>query len=84
VRLYFGEPERLKAGERVFDVELQGKAVLKGFDVAREAGGPNRAVVKEFRGIKASAELTVNLIPHAKQRTKTTTPIISGIEVLAE
>ena len=84
VRLYFAEPARLKPGERVFDVKLQDKTVLTDFDITKEAGGPNRTVVKEFRGIKASAELTVGLIPKTDAPTATNTPIISGIELLAE
>ena len=30
---------------------LQGAVVLKDFDVAKEAGGPRRSLVKEFTGI---------------------------------
>ena len=83
VRLHFAELDGAEVGERVFDVMLQGNVVLKDFDVVKEAGGPNRAVVKEFKGIKVSAALTVELIPHA-ELTKATAPIISGIEALAE
>jgi hypothetical protein len=34
VRLYFAEPDRLKAGERVFGVSLQGQEVVKDLDIS--------------------------------------------------
>jgi outer membrane protein assembly factor BamB len=61
VRLHFNESEDVAAGQRVFDVRLQGKTVLKGFDIAAVAGGTNRAVVKEFKGIRITGGLTVEM-----------------------
>src|SRR5579871_5224589 len=63
VRLHFVEPDAIAPGERVFDVALQGNVVLRDFDVAKEAGGSARVVVKEFRGIKVRQELTLTLTP---------------------
>lgn len=80
VRLTFLEPDRLAAGQRVFDVALQGQLVLDDFDVCREAGGPNRAVVKEFHGVRIAGELTVTLTPSEEGHR----PILSGIEAVAE
>src|SRR5205085_109032 len=57
VRLHFVEPDRLHPGERVFDVALQGELLLDDFDICQEAGAPNRAVVKEFKGIKVKKDL---------------------------
>ena len=43
VRLHFAEPAmETRPGERVFNVSLQGKEVLKDFDVVTEAGGSYR------------------------------------------
>ncbi len=81
VRLYFLEPDRLGAGERRFDVALQGDTVLRGLDVSKEAGGPNRALVKEIEGVRAGTELTVTLTPDATTRAAT---LLSGVEVVAE
>ena len=78
VRLCFMEPEEKKPGERVFSVSIQGREVLKDFDVAREAGGPLRSVVKEFRGMKVKDVLTMTLTA-SKEAT-----VISGIEVVAQ
>ncbi|XP_015082803.1 probable LRR receptor-like serine/threonine-protein kinase At1g07650 isoform X2 [Solanum pennellii] len=42
-------------GERIFDVYLQENLVLKDFNIANEAGGPGKAIVKTF---------TVNVTSH--------------------
>ena len=75
---------RTMPGERVFDVKLQGKRVLKNFDVVKSAGGANRALVKTFKGVMVARAMTIELIPRVKELTDTTVPIISGIEVIAE
>src|SRR5262249_12603283 len=54
VRLHFAELEVERAGERVFDVALQGQTVLKGFDILKEAGGHNRWLMKEFKGVRVT------------------------------
>src|SRR5262249_10374342 len=76
VRLHFAEPDTLPAGERVFSIAMQGHEVLIDFDIAREAGGPGRAVVKEFKGVRVNGELTVTLTP-----STTAPPVLCGIEV---
>ena len=82
IRLYFSEPDAVKPGQRVFNVGIQGKPVLNNFDVIREAGGNNRTVVKEFKGVKVGKELNVTFAPATGATVKT--PLISGIEILAE
>lgn len=81
IRLHFAEVEQLEPGERVFDVLLQGKRVLKDFDVVQEAGGRNRAVVKEFAGVRASRQLKVSFAPRS---TGGLPPVLCGIEIVAE
>jgi hypothetical protein len=76
------EPDGLQAGERRFDVALQGRSVLRDFDIAQLAGGPARAVMQEFRGVQVTKDLTVTLTPGAG--TKTGAPVLCGIEVIAE
>jgi len=78
VRLVFAEPDPKEAGQRVFDVALQGKEVLAGFDVVQAAGGSRRTIVKELSGIKADNELDVTFV------RKTGDPLLCGIEILAE
>ncbi len=80
VRLHFMEPGQKMEGERVFDVALQGQTVLRAFDVSREAGGPLRGVVREFRGVVVQKELTVTLTP----ADGAAPPVLSGVEIVAE
>jgi hypothetical protein len=82
VRLHFVEPDACQPGERLFDVALQGQEVLKQCDVVREAGGPNRGLVKEFRGVRVAADLTVTLTPSMGARVRET--VLCGIEVVAD
>lgn len=78
VRLHFLEPDSLEAGQRVFDVHLQGQAVLENLDVVAQAGGSQRALVKEFTGIEAQEALVVDFTARAGE------PLICGVEVVAE
>ena len=82
VRLYFAEPEYETPGQRVFDVAIQGQQVLTSFDIFKEAGAPNRTVVKEFKNINIGNDLTLTFEP--SDPAKKSVPIISGIEVVAE
>ena len=81
VRLHFAELADVGPGRRVFDVKLQGRCVLKDFDVAAAAGGGNRAVVREFQGIRAARALVVELVPKAGSGAP---PILSAIELSAQ
>ena len=81
VALYFAEPDDIGPGVRVFDVALQGREVLKDFDIVREAGGPDRAIVREFSGISVQKELELTLRPSAS--TKARAPILCGIALRA-
>jgi outer membrane protein assembly factor BamB len=82
VRLVFADPDNRKAGERVFDVALQGKVVLTDVDVVKEAGGPRRSIVKEITGVQATAQLVLRLTPSV--RATDPQPILSGIEIIAQ
>ncbi|MBN1458519.1 MAG: PQQ-binding-like beta-propeller repeat protein [Armatimonadetes bacterium] len=82
VRLYFAEPEDFSPGERVFDVFIQGQEVLSGLDVARSAGGPRRAIIREFHGIEIEDDLRIALKPSVPPSSHR--PILCGIELLAE
>src|SRR5205807_2544833 len=75
VRLHFVEPDGLKPEERVFDVLLQGQTALKDFDIAKEAGGSDRALVKEFT-VPASKEIKLKFVPRKAQ------PLLCGLEVV--
>ena len=84
VRLYFAEPTNDRAGARVFNVILGGKVVLKDFDVFAEAGGRNKALVKEVRGVPAIQNLVLEFIPKSENVTGSNSPILCGLEIVAE
>jgi Malectin domain len=69
--LYFSEKywgvsaaQNQPAGRRVFDVFCNGTALMRGFDIAQEAG-PARALVKVFHGLQPNAQgkLLVSFVP---------------------
>ncbi len=80
VRLHFAEPDGAEPGQRVFSVALQGKEALAGLDIAKEAGGSRRAVVREFRGVQVGGTLKVALTPAEKSLP----PLLCGVEIIAE
>ena len=82
VRLHFAELADAGVGERVFDVSLQGKTLLKAFDIVKAAGGPLRPVMTEFTGIDVRDVLRLDLRPSTPGQGRP--PLLCGIEVLAE
>ncbi len=83
VRLHFSEPDNVRPGQRVFNVKLQGKPVLVNFDILKEAGKKHTALIKEFKNIEARDVMMLEMIPKSAANA-TSTPIISGMEVIAE
>jgi len=89
VRLYFAEIEEYGIGRRLFNVSLQDRQVLEAFDIIKEAGGANRPVVKEFKGINVKDDLRVTLAPVMDLAIPNGTagqagPLLCGIEIIAE
>jgi outer membrane protein assembly factor BamB len=82
VKLYFAEPDHLPAGQRLFHVDIQGKRVLSDFDIAKEAGGPARTLIKEFKGITAQGNIVVRMTPAAHSGVRV--PILCGLELILE
>jgi hypothetical protein len=86
VKLYFSEPFFTQArpesgiGSRIFDVYCDGTTLLKGFDIVKEAGGGNRALVRAFHGIPASPQgkIDLNFVPVANYA------LINAVEVIEE
>ncbi len=64
---WFGpnQPGGLGPGSRIFDVYCNGVALLKNFDLYREAGGEARALEKTFRGLSPNAQgkLVLSFVP---------------------
>ena len=84
VRMGFAAPKGDAVGQRVFDVALQDKVVLKGFDIAKAAGGANTAVVKTFKGIDVTTDLKVTLVPKVDGPDRSQAPVVSFLEVVRE
>ena len=84
VRMHFADPDGAAPGKRLFDVLLQGKPVLENFDISKEAGGTGSPVIKDFKGVKAKAALTIELRPRTAEVTDATAPVICGLELSAE
>ena len=78
VRLFFNEPDVIGSGDRLQTVEIQGRVVLRDFDIFDEAGGKMRGLVKEFSAIEVEDELTVELSATVGKTA------ISGIELLRQ
>jgi outer membrane protein assembly factor BamB len=78
VRLYFAELEGQAPGQRVFDVTIQGAPAIQKLDIAAEAGGHFRPLVKEFRDIPCGSTVVIQFTPHQGQAC------LSGIEVVPQ
>jgi hypothetical protein len=59
-------------------IEVQGKAVATGEDLAREAGPSGGTIVKELRGVEAEEKLELRLRGDAARAT------ISALEIVVE
>ncbi len=79
LRLHFAEVFWSAAGQRSFDVVINGSTVLDDYDVFAEAGGADRAVVEEFAATAdPSGVVRVDFL------TEINNAKVSGIEVLGE
>jgi len=67
-------------GNRVFDVYFNGVALLREFDIFKEAGGANRALRREFHGLKPNAlgKLVFTFQPIRNY------PCVNAIEIIPE
>ncbi|MBL4884151.1 MAG: PQQ-binding-like beta-propeller repeat protein [Planctomycetaceae bacterium] len=84
VRLHFAElDENVKeAGQRLFDVSIQGKTVLSAVDVYAESGGLRTALVKELSGVVVTDNLVIELTSQSQSDKKSLPPILNAVEVI--
>ncbi|CAJ2659547.1 unnamed protein product [Trifolium pratense] len=76
-------------GRRIFDIYIQGRLVLKDFNIAKEAGGVGKAVIKKFTAIVTNNNLEIRLLWAGKGTTaipfgSVYGPLISAISVVPE
>ncbi|MBA2391601.1 MAG: adenylyl cyclase [Ktedonobacteraceae bacterium] len=77
VRLHFAEEYWTKAGQRVFNVSINGQQVLTNFDIVATTGAEYKAVVKQFSATASSGgSITIQFT------TVVDNAQINGIEVL--
>jgi len=81
VTLHFAELEDAKAGDRVFDITLQGKRAIERFDSVTSAGAPRRTVTHRFPGVIVGDSLRVRLTATADSKLP---PAINGLELVRE
>jgi beta-xylosidase len=76
VTLYFAETYLTAAGQRLFNVSINGATVLSSFDIYAAAGGQNKAIAKTFgTTANSSGQVVIQLT------TGTENPKINGIMV---
>jgi hypothetical protein len=68
------------AGSRLFDVYCNGTAILRNFDILKEAQAPKRGIVKTIHGLKPNAQgkLVLSFVPIVDYAT------VRSIEVVEE
>jgi beta-galactosidase len=76
VTLRFAEPAAAAAGERVFDVSVNGKRVLKQLDVFAAAGGKLKGIEKTVQATARDGGLAIDFRPITGQA------IVSSIAVV--
>jgi len=64
---WFGMPESRQPAlnSRIFNVFANGTALLRDFQIAKDAGGPNRSIVKSFENLEPNAQgiLRLEFVP---------------------
>jgi fibronectin type 3 domain-containing protein len=78
VRLHFAELYWTGAGQRLFNVTINGQQVLRNFDIFAQAGGKDIAIVESFTATAdASGTITIGFVS-VKDNAK-----VSGIEIVS-
>jgi len=84
VRLHFAELFDSEKGERVENISLGDKVVLKEFDILAAAGKMNKAVVREYRNVAPDSHGVISVRIQATPNSPDQNAKISGIEILPE
>jgi len=81
VRLHFAEcfTGITGVGQRVYSFAVQGQKPETDFDIFKEAGGPYKAIQREYKGVEVTdGKLRITFTPNIEN------PAINGIEIFAE
>jgi hypothetical protein len=77
VRLHFMETFWSTAGNRLFNVVVEGSIVFPRFDIAKEAGGKNKPFSFQFNTTVVDSNMNIQLVPILNN------PMIAGVEIFA-
>jgi hypothetical protein len=77
IRLHFAESYFSTAGQRFFNVAINGATVLANFDIATVAGGVNKALVEQFT-TNADGSGNINIT----FTWQTNWPLVNAVEIL--
>ncbi|KAF8409128.1 hypothetical protein HHK36_005201 [Tetracentron sinense] len=82
--MFTGDKTYGNLGRRIFDIYIQGKLVLRDFNIADEAGGVGKEVIKSFRAVVTNSTLEIRFYWAGKGTTEipskgTYGPLISAI-----
>jgi len=84
VRLHFCAPARDEPGQRIFSVLLDKQVAIQDLDVVKEAGGPQRALVKTIEHVRAGPALTIRLQAAGDDPGADARPLLAAMEILRE
>lgn len=84
VRLHFAELFDEGPGMRIENVSINGTPLLTNFEIFQAAGGLNRAVIKEFPGIRPDKNGCITLSFAATAASPDQNAKVSGIEILPQ
>ncbi len=83
VRLHFAELNKTAAGTRTFDVRLENTTVLSNFDIWAQAGGIDRAIVRQFPATVTDGVMTIDFIRRIENAKISAIEIIPGADTSA-
>jgi hypothetical protein len=78
VVLKFAENYLSSAGQRIFNIRINGNIVQTNFDIAQQAGGAFRAVDMTYTVTTSTGKIDIDLIPVLSN------PSINGIQISAQ
>lgn len=84
VRLTFAEVDNGAPGQRVFDIRIQAREMAADTDVARDAGGCAKTLVREFKGIHVDETLTLEFVAKVPDPLPEQMPVLQGVELVRE
>jgi outer membrane protein assembly factor BamB len=84
VQLALAAPAGDARGRRVFDVLVQGRAVRKGLDIAREAGAAEKALLVDLDGIESDETIILEFVSAQPGPSAEQWPVLCGVTVTAK